>query len=108
MRLAAMARGSRRCFTKIARLGRHFVDARLFLERFFARARPIEVQIFGTVRHVIPSAERDCSLQAAQYKWSRNACARSSDAMRKRLRESAIALGTRLIRIGGTVDFLYD
>ena len=41
-----------------------FGDARVYLERFVADARHVEVQIFGNGKgKVIALGERDCSLQ---------------------------------------------
>ena len=57
-------------FTKIARLAAdNFGDARLFLERFVARARHVEVQIFGDGKGgIVALGERDCSVQRRNQK----------------------------------------
>src|SRR4029450_6118611 len=57
-------------YTKIARLAaNNFGGARLFLERFVARARHVEVQIFGDGKGgVIALGERDCSVQRRNQK----------------------------------------
>jgi acetyl-CoA carboxylase biotin carboxylase subunit len=88
-----------------------FGDGRLFLERYVARARHIEVQAFGlgdgTVLHL---HERDCSVQRRYQKMVEEAPAEIlPPEVRRRLHTAAITL---LAGIGyanaGTVEFLYD
>ena len=88
-----------------------FGDARLFLERFVARARHVEVQIFGDGKgRVVALGERDCSLQRRNQKVVEETPPPGlSDAMRRRLREAAIALGKEVnYESAGTVEFIYD
>ena len=52
-----------------ARRAPGFGDARLYLERFVAKARHIEVQIFGDGKgRAVALGERDCSLQRRNQK----------------------------------------
>ena len=88
-----------------------FGDARLFLERFVARARHIEVQIFGDGKgRVVALGERDCSLQRRNQKVIEETPGPGlSDAMRARLREAACGLGRAVnYESAGTVEFIYD
>jgi urea carboxylase len=99
-------------FTKTARLAaNNFGDARLFLERFVSRARHVEVQIFGDGKGGVTAlGERDCSVQRRNQKVVEETPAPDlSDAVRRRLRDSAVALGTAVnYESVGTVEFLYD
>ncbi|MDI9848831.1 urea carboxylase [Rhodoblastus sp. 17X3] len=94
---------------RTARAG--FGDARLYLERFVARARHVEVQIFGDGKgRVVALGERDCSLQRRNQKVLEETPPPGlSDDMRRRLREAAIALGRSVnYESAGTVEFIYD
>jgi urea carboxylase len=96
----------------VARLASgNFGDARLYLERFVAQARHIEVQIFGDGKGgVVALGERDCSLQRRNQKVVEETPAPNlSEAMRDRLRRAAIALGRAVgYESAGTVEFVYD
>ena len=88
-----------------------FGDARLYLERFVARARHVEVQIFGDGQgRVVALGERDCSLQRRNQKVLEETPPPGlSDDMRRRLRDAAIALGRSVnYESAGTVEFIYD
>ena len=99
-------------YASVARLASsNFGDARLYLERFVARARHIEVQIFGDGNGgVVALGERDCSLQRRNQKVVEEAPAPNlSEAMREYLRDAAIALGKAVrYESAGTVEFVYD
>jgi acetyl-CoA carboxylase biotin carboxylase subunit len=88
-----------------------FGDGRLFLERYVARARHIEVQAFGLGDgRVLHLHERDCSVQRRYQKMVEEAPAVVlPDDVRTRVHAAAVSL---LSRIGyanaGTVEFLYD
>lgn len=88
-----------------------FGDGRLYLERFVARARHVEVQIVGDGGgNVVHFGERDCSVQRRYQKLIEEAPASAvPDATRERLHEAALRL-TRFAkyRNAGTVEFLYD
>ncbi|MBB5049552.1 urea carboxylase [Rhodopseudomonas rhenobacensis] len=88
-----------------------FGDARVYLERFVAEARHIEVQIFGDgAGKVIALGERDCSLQRRNQKVIEETPAPGlSDDLRARLHRAAVALGESVAYLSaGTVEFIYD
>lgn len=88
-----------------------FGDARVYLERFVAEARHVEVQIFGDGKGgVVALGERDCSLQRRNQKVVEETPApRLTDALRLQLRDAAIALGQSVnYASAGTVEFIYD
>ncbi|MEE4199672.1 urea carboxylase [Erythrobacter sp.] len=99
-------------FASVARLGAdNFGDAGLFLERFVAQARHIEVQIFGDGEgRILPLGERDCSLQRRNQKVVEEAPAPNLPAdKRAELIAAAVRLGEAAkYRSAGTVEFLYD
>jgi urea carboxylase len=88
-----------------------FGDARVYLERFVAEARHIEVQIFGNGKGgVVSLGERDCSLQRRNQKVVEETPAPGLGAeMRARLHRAAVALGKSVAyQSAGTVEFIYD
>ncbi|AUN32779.1 urea carboxylase [Niveispirillum cyanobacteriorum] len=88
-----------------------FGDARVYLERFVAEARHVEVQIFGDGKGgVVALGERDCSLQRRNQKVVEETPAPGlPDAVRLHLRDAAIALGQSVkYASAGTVEFIYD
>ncbi|WP_439815076.1 urea carboxylase [Zavarzinia sp. CC-PAN008] len=88
-----------------------FGDARVYLERFVARARHVEVQIFGDGQGgVVALGDRDCSLQRRNQKVIEEAPAPAlPDGVRARLHAAAIALGQAVsYESAGTVEFIYD
>jgi urea carboxylase len=83
----------------------------VFLERFVADARHVEVQVFGDgVGHVVVLGDRDCSLQRRHQKVLEEAPAPAlPDAVRAQLHASASALcAAASYRSAGTVEFVYD
>jgi urea carboxylase len=99
-------------YASVERLARgHFSDGGLFLEKYIARARHIEVQIFGDgAGEVIALGERDCSMQRRNQKVIEEAPAPglSSD-LRERLSSAAVRLGRAVgYKSAGTVEFVYD
>ena len=94
---------------RTARAG--FGDDRLYLERFVAKARHIEVQIFGDGKgRAVALGERDCSLQRRNQKVIEETPAPGLSAgTRERLHAAAIALGESVAyESAGTVEFIYD
>ncbi|MGI8506058.1 MAG: biotin carboxylase N-terminal domain-containing protein [Solirubrobacteraceae bacterium] len=88
-----------------------FGDDRVFIERFLARARHIEVQILadahGTAIHL---GERECSLQRRHQKVIEESPSPVVDAgLRTQLGEEAVALARAAVYVNaGTVEFIAD
>jgi urea carboxylase len=106
---ASQLRGA---FDGVRRLaGSNFRDNGVFLEKLVARARHIEVQIFGDGRGtVIALGERDCSTQRRNQKIIEETPAPGlTDALRAGLCEAAVRLGRAVqYRSAGTVEFIVD
>lgn len=89
----------------------NFGDATVYLEKYLARPRHIEVQILadgqGNVVHLF---ERDCSLQRNHQKVLEEAPAPSLDtATRQRIGEICCAAAQRIgYRSAGTFEFLFE
>nr|WP_084466958.1 urea carboxylase [Nocardia arthritidis] len=89
----------------------NFGSAGVFLERFVARARHVEVQLFGDGHgRVVSLGTRDCSLQRRNQKVIEEApapglTARLSERLLAASRELARSVG---YRSAGTVEFVYD
>jgi len=89
----------------------NFGQAGVFLEKYIARARHIEVQIFGDGRgKVVSLGERDCSTQRRNQKVLEESPAPGvSGRQRSDLSVSAVRLGESVsYRSAGTVEYLYD
>lgn len=102
----------RASFEGVQRMARGaFGDAGVFLERFVAQARHVEVQIFGDGEgNAVALGERDCSLQRRNQKVVEETPAPNLSA---KVREALIASAVRLAqgaryRSAGTVEYLYD
>jgi len=99
-------------FESVQRLGQSFfANAGVFVERFVANARHVEVQIFGDGRgNVIAIGERDCSLQRRNQKVVEETPAPGlSDELRRALLASAESLGRSVgYRSAGTVEYIFD
>jgi urea carboxylase len=88
-----------------------FGDARVFLERYVADARHVEVQVFGDgAGRVIALGERDCSLQRRNQKVVEETPAPLlPEAVRRALHEAATTLCASVsYASAGTVEFIYD
>jgi urea carboxylase len=112
MRVCEDEAAVREGFAAVARLGQNnFGDAGMFVERYIARARHVEVQIFGDGEgRVVALGERDCSLQRRNQKVVEEAPAPLlPEHVRQNLFAAAVRLG-QAARYGsaGTVEFLYD
>jgi acetyl-CoA carboxylase, biotin carboxylase subunit len=88
-----------------------FGDARVYLERYVARGRHIEVQLLGDgAGRVVHFGERDCSVQRRYQKLVEETPAPALPAAtRDKLLAAAVRFAERLdYRGAGTVEFLYD
>src|SRR5437868_5301477 len=88
-----------------------FGDASVFLEKFLARARHLEVQILAdTYGNLLHLYERDCSVQRRHQKVVEVAPAANLPAsVRSELCDAAAQLARKPIyRNAGTLEFLYD
>jgi urea carboxylase len=99
-------------FSRVVRLAAaSFGASGVFLERYVADARHVEVQVFGDgAGRVVALGDRDCSLQRRHQKVLEEAPApKLPDAVRVALHESAVALCAAAdYRSAGTVEFVYD
>ncbi len=89
----------------------NFNNGGLFLEKYIARARHVEVQIFGTaLGEVVTLGERDCSIQRRNQKVIEEIPAPNlSDAVREKMFAASKSLAEEVgYRSAGTVEFLYD
>jgi len=89
----------------------NFGSAGLYLEKFVARARHIEVQIFGDGKGtVVALGERDCSAQRRNQKVIEETPAPGlTETVRAKLFEMATRLGAAVsYQSAGTVEFIYD
>ena len=87
-----------------------FGDGRVYLERYVAIGRHVEVQLLGDGENVIHLGDRDCSVQRRYQKLIEEAPApRLGETLRVGMRAAAVALGLHLKYQGlGTVEFLVD
>lgn len=88
-----------------------FGSGALFIEKFVARARHVEVQLLGDQHgNLVHLYERDCSVQRRHQKVVEIAPAPNLDpSLRERICKAAVAIG-RQVRYenAGTVEFLVD
>ncbi len=112
MRLCTDPAGLEAVFSAVSGLARaHFKDGGVFLERYVAAARHIEVQVFGNGQGgIVALGERDCSVQRRHQKVIEETPAPGiPEATRAALRECAVRLMAKVrYRSAGTVEFIYD
>ena len=88
-----------------------FGDDRVFIERYVASSRHIEIQILGDSHgNVVHLGERECSIQRRHQKIiEESPSPRVDSAMRATMGEAAIKLAKKLkYESAGTVEFLVD
>ncbi|MFT3730989.1 MAG: urea carboxylase [Hyphomicrobium sp.] len=99
-------------YERVERLARNnFKDAGIFIEKYVARGRHIEVQIFGDGKgNVVSLGERDCSAQRRNQKVIEETPAPNlPEATRAALWDTARRLGQSVnYESAGTVEYLYD
>ncbi len=112
MQMCADAGALSTAFDTVKRLAQaNFSDAGVFLERYIANARHIEVQVFGDGKGgVVALGERDCSLQRRHQKVVEETPAPH---LRASVRASLLQTACQLARAAayrsaGTVEFVVD
>jgi len=88
-----------------------FGDPTVFIEKYLAKPRHIEVQIFADSHgNVIHLFERECSIQRRHQKLIEEApCPIMTPELREKMTQSAITVAkTCKYENAGTVEFLYD
>jgi urea carboxylase len=112
MRVCHSAEQLGEVYESVLRLSRaNFGDSGVYLEKFVARARHIEVQIFGDGRGgVLTLGERDCSAQRRHQKVLEETPAPGlTDAVRQQLYSATTTLAKSVnYASAGTVEFIYD
>jgi urea carboxylase len=112
MRVCQSAAQLSETYDSVLRLSKaNFGDSGVYLEKYVARARHIEVQIFGDGKGgVIALGERDCSAQRRHQKVLEETPAPGlTDVTREQLYAAAILLGKAVNYVSaGTVEFIYD
>ncbi len=94
----------------MAEAGGAFGNSRVYLERYVARGRHLEVQLLADGERVLHLGERDCSVQRRYQKLVEEAPgAGLPDDLRSAMHDAAVRLGRHLgYRSLGTVEFLVD
>ncbi len=87
-----------------------FGDGGLYIEKYIASARHVEVQVLGDGETYVHLFERDCSLQRRRQKvWEEAPAICLSDETRQSMCDSALKICEAVRYCGaGTVEFLYD
>ncbi|NBD23382.1 urea carboxylase [Paenibacillus glycinis] len=112
MRVCADERALREAFDGVRHLAEtNFKNGGIFLEKYIAKARHVEVQIFGNrFGEVVTLGERDCSIQRRNQKVIEESPAPNlPDAVRQEMFASAKRLASEVgYRSAGTIEYLYD
>jgi urea carboxylase len=112
MRVCADGEALRSAYDGVKHLAEtHFKNGGLFLEKYIARARHVEVQIFGNAfGEVVALGERDCSIQRRNQKVIEESPAPNlADEVRLAMFECSKRLAAEAgYRSAGTVEYLYD
>jgi len=112
MRVCATPEQLEDAFDSVVRLSSNsFGDGRVYLEKYIARAKHIEVQIFGDGSgEILTLGARDCSAQRRHQKVIEETPVPGLDAeTQEELFRSARLLGEAVkYRSAGTVEFLFD
>lgn len=112
MRVCADEQALRLAYDGVKHLAEtNFKNGGLFLEKYIARARHVEVQIFGNgFGEVVTLGERDCSIQRRNQKVIEESPAPNlTDEVRNAMFESSKRLAAEAgYRSAGTVEYLYD
>jgi propionyl-CoA carboxylase alpha chain len=88
-----------------------FSDDRVFLERYVARSRHVEIQILGDEHgHLVHLGERDCSIQRRHQKLIEESPSPAlSDTTRQAMGDAALSLARAIgYESAGTVEFIVD
>lgn len=88
-----------------------FGDSSMYVEKYIANARHVEVQVLGDKHgNVVHLGERDCSTQRRHQKLVEEAGAPlMSDALRAEIHEAAVKLAKNIsYESAGTVEFILD
>ncbi|MBM7563260.1 urea carboxylase [Paenibacillus sacheonensis] len=112
MRVCHDERALREAFDGVRHLAEtNFKNGGIFLEKYIAKARHVEVQIFGNrFGEVAALGERDCSIQRRNQKVIEESPAPSlTDGVRQEMFASAKRLAAEVgYRSAGTIEYLYD
>jgi urea carboxylase len=112
MRICASPEELRTAYDSVVRLSQNsFRDGSVYLERFVARAKHVEVQIFGDGNgEILTLGLRDCSAQRRHQKVIEETPVPGLDvAVGRAMLNSAVLLGKSVnYASAGTVEFLYD
>jgi acetyl-CoA carboxylase biotin carboxylase subunit len=88
-----------------------FGDDRLYMEKYVANARHIEVQIMGDQRgNIVHLFERDCSLQRRHQKMVEEApCPILTPELRREICGAALSIARHIKYLNaGTIEFIWD
>jgi len=97
--------------TASAEAGAAFGNPGVYVEKFIASPKHVEIQILGDSHgHVIHLGERDCSVQRRHQKLiEESPCPVMTPELREEMGSAAVALAKRINYVGaGTIEFLLD